>query len=175
MRYEQPPYGAMARACQALGQDLFLPPNVKGWDGNLAWVNANAMLTRYNLPQGLLAAKSAKDGRMDAMTMKKDGGEAMAPAMQEGMTTAQAGPTADRWDAREFFLSLGFRTPNECVTKLSEHFLCVPLSADQRQMLLEALAPADGPDAPMDRKNVNPKNLFAAMHLLLSTAEYQLC
>jgi len=176
MRYESPPYGAMARACQGLGQDLFFPPNVKGWDGNLAWVNANAMLTRYNLPQGLLAAKAAKQSRPGVPMTKGPDGETMAPAMQEGaMAPASAEAAADRWDAREFFLSLGFRTPNECVTKLSEHFLSVPLTADQRAVLLDALAPAAGPDALMDKKNVNPKNLFAAMHLLLSTAEYQLC
>ncbi|NUM53959.1 MAG: DUF1800 domain-containing protein [Candidatus Hydrogenedentes bacterium] len=174
MRYENPPYVAMARACQSLGQDLFFPPNVKGWDGNLAWVNANAMLTRYNLPQGLLAANVVKDARMET-TAKKPGGESMEPAMQDTMMSPKTDDMPERWDAREFLLSLGFNTPNECVTKLAEHFLCVPLTDAQRAELLAALEPALGPDQSMNRKNVNPKNLFAAMHLLLSTAEYQLC
>jgi len=190
MRYDNPPYAAMARATQSLGQDLFYPPNVKGWDGNLAWVNANAMLIRYNLPQGLLAANAGKDPRKDYMgqaalssaepamkgegkdpeMMSEDAVPAMAPAMKPTKEDA-----AEPWSAQEFFLSLGFRTPNECVTKLADHFLSVPLSVDQREVLLNALQPAAGPDAPMNRKNVNPKNLIAAMHLLLSTAEYQLC
>lgn len=179
MRYENPPYGAMARACQSLGQDLFLPPNVKGWDGNLAWANANSMLLRYNMPQTLLAANVAKDSRMEMMSKKKDDSETMSSTMQDTMKDTMKDAKSDdgpeAWDAREFFLSLGFNTPNECVTKLAEHFLCVPLADDQRQVLLAALEPTAGPDAPMNRKNVNPKNLFAAMHLLLSTAEYQLC
>lgn len=175
MRYENPPYGTMARACQSLGQDLFFPPNVKGWDGNLAWANANSMLTRYNLPQGLLAANVAKDARMDVLMKEKEGGDAMGPAMQDTTMSEKAGDVPERWDAREFLLSLGFSTPNECVTKLAEHFLCVPLTAEQRATLLAALEPTKGPDEPMTRKNVNPRNLFAAMHLLLSTAEYQLC
>ncbi|MBM3290081.1 MAG: hypothetical protein FJY92_08015 [Candidatus Hydrogenedentes bacterium] len=106
--------------------------------------------------------------------MKGPDGEAMTPMMKDSAPGAQA-DVADQWNAREFFLSLGFRTPNECVTKLAEHFLCVPLSADQRAVLLEALAPTVGPDAPMGRQNVEPRNVLAAAHLLLSAAEYQLC
>ncbi len=31
-----------------LGQDLFAPPNVKGWDGGLTWITTNNLLARYN-------------------------------------------------------------------------------------------------------------------------------
>ncbi len=31
-----------------MGQSLFFPPNVKGWDGHEAWINANTILLRYN-------------------------------------------------------------------------------------------------------------------------------
>jgi uncharacterized protein (DUF1800 family) len=31
-----------------LGQDLFAPPNVKGWDGGLGWITTNTLLARYN-------------------------------------------------------------------------------------------------------------------------------
>ncbi len=31
-----------------LGQDLFAPPNVKGWDGGLSWITTNTLLSRYN-------------------------------------------------------------------------------------------------------------------------------
>jgi len=32
----------------AMGQSLFDPPNVKGWDGGKAWINTNTLLRRYN-------------------------------------------------------------------------------------------------------------------------------
>jgi len=32
-----------------LGQVLFAPPNVKGWDGGRAWVSSSTLLLRYNL------------------------------------------------------------------------------------------------------------------------------
>jgi uncharacterized protein (DUF1800 family) len=31
-----------------MGQNLLFPPNVKGWDGNDAWINANTVLVRFN-------------------------------------------------------------------------------------------------------------------------------
>ncbi len=37
-----------------LGQDLFQPPNVKGWDGNYAWITTSSLLNRYNLSSALV-------------------------------------------------------------------------------------------------------------------------
>lgn len=37
-----------------LGQDLFAPPNVKGWDGGITWITTNTLLTRYNDAQALV-------------------------------------------------------------------------------------------------------------------------
>jgi hypothetical protein len=37
-----------------LGQDLFAPPNVKGWDGGVTWITTNTLLTRYNDAQSLV-------------------------------------------------------------------------------------------------------------------------
>jgi uncharacterized protein (DUF1800 family) len=42
-------------ALQRMGQILFFPPNVKGWDGGASWLNSQAMLTRANFASALLA------------------------------------------------------------------------------------------------------------------------
>lgn len=34
---------------RAMGQDLFFPPNVKGWEGGRTWINTNTLMTRYGL------------------------------------------------------------------------------------------------------------------------------
>ncbi len=39
---------ALARACAEQGQDLFYPPNVKGWDGGRHWINSATLLARSN-------------------------------------------------------------------------------------------------------------------------------
>jgi len=39
---------ALAEACAQQGQDLFNPPNVKGWDGGRHWINSATLLARSN-------------------------------------------------------------------------------------------------------------------------------
>jgi uncharacterized protein (DUF1800 family) len=92
------PAPAMAQATATLGQNIFLPPNVKGWEGNRAWINANTLLLRYNLPAVLAGATAKGHNEMmaggDSMMLAGAGDpEAMAPAMKEGATPAEAGPT----------------------------------------------------------------------------------
>jgi len=40
---------ALEGAMRQMGQVLFQPPNVKGWDGNRAWISTSTLLFRYNL------------------------------------------------------------------------------------------------------------------------------
>jgi uncharacterized protein (DUF1800 family) len=46
---------ALAESCSRMGQSLYAPPNVAGWDGGRAWINSTAMLARANLALGLLS------------------------------------------------------------------------------------------------------------------------
>jgi uncharacterized protein (DUF1800 family) len=39
---------ALAVACERQGQELFYPPNVKGWDGGRTWINSTTVLERGN-------------------------------------------------------------------------------------------------------------------------------
>jgi len=39
----------LARALETLGQNVFHPPSVKGWDGGRTWLNGQTLLTRQNL------------------------------------------------------------------------------------------------------------------------------
>jgi uncharacterized protein (DUF1800 family) len=50
----------LAEAIEPLGQILFAPPNVKGWDGGPVWLNAQTLLFRQNLA---LALTSTTDNR----------------------------------------------------------------------------------------------------------------
>ena len=55
-----------------LGQDLFAPPNVKGWDGGITWITTNTLLTRYNDAQSLV--EGAMPPLSAADLAKKPGG-----------------------------------------------------------------------------------------------------
>jgi uncharacterized protein (DUF1800 family) len=58
LEVNQPPQGFPITAQLQLGQILFMPPNVAGWDWGQAWINTNTLLTRYNLA-GYLAKGAA--------------------------------------------------------------------------------------------------------------------
>ncbi len=45
-----------------LGQHLFFPPNVKGWDGGRNWINSSTLLGRANLVQALLQSGKTRFG-----------------------------------------------------------------------------------------------------------------
>jgi uncharacterized protein (DUF1800 family) len=51
---------ALADALRDLGQAVFYPPNVKGWDGGAAWINSATLVGRANLVWGLLADREGK-------------------------------------------------------------------------------------------------------------------
>jgi uncharacterized protein (DUF1800 family) len=52
----------LATALEGLGQILFAPPSVKGWDGGTAWLNAQTLLSRNNLALGLTSTDSVAFG-----------------------------------------------------------------------------------------------------------------
>ena len=49
-----------AQGLSELGQALFFPPNVKGWDGGRAWINSSTLLGRANFVRRLLLAGETK-------------------------------------------------------------------------------------------------------------------
>lgn len=49
-----------------LGQELFAPPNVKGWDGGKAWLNSATLLLRNNLAWSWLSGESINGPANDA-------------------------------------------------------------------------------------------------------------
>jgi len=48
---------ALNSACDLMGQDLFYPPNVKGWDGGRAWINTSTLFVRHNVVIYLLTGR----------------------------------------------------------------------------------------------------------------------
>ncbi len=45
---------ALGSTASAMGQDLFNPPNVKGWPGGKSWVNTMTLITRINFASSLV-------------------------------------------------------------------------------------------------------------------------
>ena len=213
------PYREMSRASAALGQNVFAPPNVKGWDGGSAWINANALITRYNLPGYLAAAPpeplpsvlarepfsldAMMTGSMRMMNPMKQRSQDIRNNLEEMLKAmpkrdaqefrqklkAEKDPTKRRqmvlalmdevnpdarWRADRVYEVLQFNTAGQAVEALSDHYLSVDPGPQQRSVLMTAL----GARAETDRlspESVPVRSKNAALHLLLSSAEYQLC
>ena len=56
----------LAQGIAQLGQELFYPPNVKGWDGGRSWINSSTLLGRTNVLRSLLENNKTrfKDGSL---------------------------------------------------------------------------------------------------------------
>ncbi len=63
---ERPPL--VQFAMRAMGQELFHPPNVKGWDGGKRWINTSTLLVRQNFATYLVAG-----GRPDVIGNRRLG------------------------------------------------------------------------------------------------------
>jgi uncharacterized protein (DUF1800 family) len=64
---------ALASAADLMGQNLFQPPNVKGWDGGRSWINTSTLFVRQNLLVYLITGRrpdaydwQLSDARFDA-------------------------------------------------------------------------------------------------------------
>ncbi|MGI4861337.1 MAG: DUF1800 domain-containing protein [Janthinobacterium lividum] len=59
VRYDTPQY--LADTVRGLGEDLFEPPNVKGWPGGQTWINSSTLLARERFVEQLF--RSSGTGR----------------------------------------------------------------------------------------------------------------
>jgi uncharacterized protein (DUF1800 family) len=50
---------ALVNLLDGMGQALYMPPNVKGWDGGRAWLNSATLLARHNAAWSLVGGENA--------------------------------------------------------------------------------------------------------------------
>jgi len=140
-----------------LGQDLFAPPNVKGWDGGVTWITTNTLLTRYNdaqsLVEGTLPPLNASD------LAKKPGGEGGMKLERMLQRVRMGGVNVEK------ILTPEERDDNETIIASLEHRLFqAVLKKDQQEALQEFL------DA---KTKMSDADIVTAIRLMMSTPDYQ--
>jgi uncharacterized protein (DUF1800 family) len=60
----------LARASRRMGQDLFAPPNVKGWPGGTSWITSDSLLNRMSVMARLKRGMNGS-GQMQQMKQMK--------------------------------------------------------------------------------------------------------
>ena len=138
---------ALAAALESLGQSLFYPPSVKGWDGGHAWLNGQTLLFRQNLA---LTLSSSEDKDAD------DGVRRPAPFL----LAKKYGKKTDA-EAVDFFLRL---------------FLQEDVSPEARGRLLQYQEHARSQMVPVywTEQDAAEHRVRALCHLVLTLPEYQL-
>ena len=140
--------GIVSDAMELMGQSLFLPPSVKGWDGGRSWINTSTMFVRQNtliyLLTGVLPTRPL---------MLKDQSHFDALALVPSLNTASESGATDEQIVRELsMLTLGDASESVVRTVLRG-------------------ARGDGDEGAL-RSN---EAAVRALVLLTSMPEYQLC
>jgi uncharacterized protein (DUF1800 family) len=128
-----------------MGQNLLYPPNVKGWDGEQAWINSNTVLVRFNL--GLSLATQRRDNEFARRT------DFEAYLKQNNIKTAA--------DVIDYYGRLMFdgRLPTEDRAELIEY-----MNRNERNEPAQFV---------LNGGTINSK-VRGVLHLMMSMPEYQL-
>lgn len=159
---------AVAAQLGNMGQELFQPPNVKGWPGGEQWITAATLYSRYNVCSALVEGKLAGGGGMNFKANNKPNAE-----LRQARQAARAGLAAGRMmpvSPAKLFPDLKAQpTAGEVVDAAIARFLQRPLNPDKRAALIGVFG-----DMPVRIGQPNSDEKIREMiSLLLSTPEYQ--
>jgi uncharacterized protein (DUF1800 family) len=139
-----------------LGQDLFAPPNVKGWDGGITWITTNTLLTRYNDAQALV------QGTMPPLTAGDFGGKGGGngqKAMKVLQRVRMGGVDVEK------ILTPEERADNKTIiASLQQRLFQTTLNKTQQEALQEFLD---------SKTRMTDADIATAIRLMMSTPEYQ--
>jgi uncharacterized protein (DUF1800 family) len=152
-----PPTIASWGMIRQLGQDLFAPPNVKGWDGGVTWITTNTLLTRYNDAQSLVEGSIPPLAAGDFA--KKPGGAGGEVAMRVLQRVRMGGVDLNK------ILLPDERADNEAIIASLQHRLFqTSLKKDQQEALQEFLD---------SKTKMSDADIVTAIRLMMSTPDYQ--
>jgi uncharacterized protein (DUF1800 family) len=153
---EMPPPMACMALTRNLGQDLFAPPNVKGWDGGLSWITTNTLLARYNETATLVEGDvSALPG--SAIAKNPNAGQAIQRRLQNLRIRSV--------QVDKLFTEKDRSNKELLIASLEKRLLQAKLSAKQEKVLRDYL------DA---HSELNDDRILAAIRIVMSTPDYQL-
>lgn len=139
-----------------LGQDLFAPPNVKGWDGGSTWITATTLFHRYNYAGYLVKGGPGSPGPLEGLP---------PPERRARVAAARVKPVVDP----EAILPRDQRTTREQVRdRLTWRLFQRTLRAQDVQAMEAAL---DHLPPPTDWTDDEVRTL---LHVMMSTPQFQL-
>jgi hypothetical protein len=142
-----------------MGQVLFAPPNVKGWDGGRSWITTSTLLFRYNFANYLINGDAMVPGNGPARMQGKGfgfrpSGEVAGEARRQPIDISKLAPI----ELRE--------KPRELVNFVAARILQGPPSEKETSMFAQYLE-ARKPDT-------SDTTMRGLLHLMMSTPQFQL-
>ena len=157
LEIHEAPMGWLVSAQVQLGQILFMPPNVAGWDWGKAWINTNTLLSRYNVAGNLIQGKLGVSAEAGGMMMER---------MMERQE-ARGGSVAAKPAYTKIASENSRNETTLLVDALIARFFSVPIPAKARDSFITFADSKKG-------VTFTDKELGELCHLMLSTPYYQL-
>lgn len=154
---ELPPPLVSTNLIRGLGQDIFAPPNVKGWDGGVAWITTNNLLGRYNQAAMLAQGDVAMASTLATGSVKNP---ARVKAIQRRMQNMRAGGV----DVTKILTEQERSDKEMLIAALEKRLLQATLTHQQQKTLRDYL---DG------KTTLDENDIRDAIRLVMCTPEYQ--
>lgn len=143
-----------------LGQDLFAPPNVKGWDGGLTWITTNNLLARYNEAAVLVQGDmSMAAGIVSSVIPNQQGG------IMRQIENRVRGLRMIKVDVAKIFTEKERTDKDALVAALEKRLLQSKLKPKQEKALRDYLD---------SQGDLDDGDILGAIRLVMSTPEFQL-
>jgi uncharacterized protein (DUF1800 family) len=137
-----------------LGQELFQPPNVKGWDGGIAWITTNNLLDRYNY-----AAALVEGNRVPLPGLHGQMRSLLNSVSPDGLL--QIAPT----NVTSLFSPFDLADSQNFLNALQARFINAELKPQRQAVLAEFLK---------SRSPIEEMDIRKAIRLIMCMPEYQL-
>lgn len=150
-----------------MGQILFYPPTVEGWEGGAAWITSSTLLSRYNVAGRLLLGAEVDPSRPTLL---------LPPALAWMPVKQTAAAREAEFSALEWLSDADSTEAASVVEQLETRFLRVPLSAEKRAEVVAFLESRGWAAANSGNiRNEDQEHLLRrALHLILCTPEFQM-
>lgn len=153
---ELPPPMACFALTRNLGQDLFAPPNVKGWDGGVSWITTNTLMARYN------EAATLVQGDLSAFAGMGLGNK---PVQNQNLQRRLQNARLAGVDVEKLFTENERTDKDALVAALEKRLLQSKLKPKQEKVLRDFLA---------NEGELTSESVRNAIRLVMCTPEYQL-
>jgi len=154
-----PPPRVAQNAMVQMGQLLFAPPNVKGWDGGRTWISPSTLLFRYNFTGYLVNGDPPAPPKIAQQNVTAPAGHSQPPSTAQPLLRRPV--NVNRIAPPELR-----NKPAELIAHLEKRFFQRALRNKELEIFTEFL---------ISRKpDTSDRTIRALLHLMMSTPEFQL-